>query len=91
MIDIYIIIIRIWRALKSYLRKALLEITILAKNNRNLIANLRLWYKIINLFNRLLIIFLARASLSKESLIYINTLSSSISKKSTIIFIIFLS
>ena len=64
-------------------------LSILAINNRNSIANSRSRYKIIALFRRFLIVLFARASLSKESLTYISTLSSLISKKSTIISIIF--
>ena len=80
-----IIVIDLRMTSNSLLKNTLSKITIFAAKDRNPIANSSSRYEIVALFRRSVIVFLVRSSLFEESLAYMSILSSSISRKSTII------
>ena len=84
-----IIVIDLRMASNSLLKNTLSKITIFAVKDRNSIANSSSRCEIVALFRRSVIVFLARSSLFEESLVYMSILSSSISRKSTMISRIF--
>ena len=86
---IRIIVANFRRPSKILRKKTFLKIIIFIINNKKSTINLSSLYNILFLFNRSITIFFARISLSKESLIYIFSLSNSIFIKSIIIFFLF--
>ena len=84
-----IIVIDLRITSNSLLKNTFSRITIFAAKDRNSIADSSSRCEIVALFRRSVIVFLARSSLFEENLAYMNMLSSSISRKSTIISRIF--